>query len=346
MKPKALITGITGQDGSYLAEYLLGLGYEVHGFVRRAALEDPTQRLGRISHLQHAVELHAGSLESFASILKVFHQVSFDECYHLAAQSFVPQSFEDSFSTMNININGTHYVLAAIHELAPQCRCYFAASSEMFGKVHEVPQTEQTPFYPRSPYAISKVAGFHLTRNYRESYGMFCCAGILFNHESPRRGLEFVTRKITSTVARIKLGLAEQLCLGNLDAQRDWGHAKDYVVAMHRMLQNSRPSDYVIATGTTHSVREFCQLAFAEVGLDYRKYVRVDQRLLRSAEVDVLVGNAAKAEAELGWKPRHGFEELVSEMVAHDLRLLTSQQREHIRMPCLSGLEEAYQHVS
>src|SRR5512132_333433 len=234
---KALITGITGQDGSYLAEHLLALGYEVHGLVRRVALEDPERRFGRIAHLLDRIVLHPASLESYPSLFHVMSQNHFDECYHLAAQSFVAESFMDGFSTMNTNINGTHYMLAALRELQPNCRFYFAGTSEMFGKVREVPQRETTPFYPRSPYGISKVAGFELTRNYREAYGMFCVNGILFNHEGPRRGFEFVTRKITSTVARIKAGQASELKLGNLDARRDWGHAKDYVRAMRLMLQ-------------------------------------------------------------------------------------------------------------
>src|SRR5258705_2787090 len=243
MTKKALITGITGQDGSYLAEHLLSLGYEVHGLVRRVALEDPQRRFTRIAHLLERVTLHAASLESYPSLFHVFSRHSFDECYHLAAQSFVAESFADGFSTLNTNINGTHYMLAALRELRPNCRFYFAGSSEMFGKVEEVPQRETTHFHPRSPYGISKVAGFELTRNYREAYGMYCANGILFNHESPRRGYEFVTRKITSTVARIKLGTASELRLGNLEAQRDSGHATDYVRAMHLMLQQPAPDD-------------------------------------------------------------------------------------------------------
>jgi len=316
---KALITGITGQDGSYLAEYLLSLGYEVHGIVRRVALEDPQRRFSRIYHLLDQLSLHAGSLESYPSIFKVVSQHDFDECYHLAAQSFVAESFNDGFSTMNTNINGTHYVLAALQELRPKCRFYFAGSSEMFGKVSEVPQRETTPFHPRSPYGISKVAGFQLTTNYREAYGMFCLSGILFNHESPRRGFEFVTRKITSGVARIKLGLAKELSLGNLDAVRDWGHAADYVRAMHAMLQQPAPDDYVVATGTARSVREFCEKAFAQVGLDYHDYVRVDDRFKRPAEVETLVGDASKGRETLDWSPRYSFEDLVSEMVKSDL---------------------------
>jgi GDPmannose 4,6-dehydratase len=318
---KALITGITGQDGSYLAEFLLERGYEVHGLVRRVALEDPERRFNRIAHLLDRLQLHAASLESYPSIFSVISHVEFDECYHLAAQSFVDESFADGFSTMNTNINGAHYVLAALRELRPNCRLYFAGSSEMFGKVRESPQDENTPFHPRSPYGISKVVGFQLTRNYREAYGMFCCNGILFNHEGPRRGFEFVTRKITSTVGRIKLGLASELPLGNLDAQRDWGHAEDYVRAMHLMLQQPEPDDYVVATGESHSVREFCELAFAEVGLDYRDYVKLDQRFYRPTEVDLLVGNATKAREVLGWKPRFTFKELVKQMVQVDLEI-------------------------
>jgi GDPmannose 4,6-dehydratase len=319
MTKKALITGITGQDGSYLAEYLLGLGYEVHGLVRRVALEDPQHRFTRIEHLLDQITLHPGSLESYASIFHIVSQHDFAECYHLAAQSFVAESFRDGFSTMNTNINGMHYVLAALRELRPECRFYFAGSSEMFGKVAETPQTELTRFHPRSPYGISKVAGFELTRNYREAYGMFACSGLLFNHESPRRGHEFVTRKITSGVARVKLGLADEIRLGNLEARRDWGHAKDYVRAMAAMLQKDRPDDYVVATGETHTVRQFCERAFAEVNLDYEKYVRVDETFLRPAEVDLLIGNATKAKQELGWQPEYTFSQLVSEMVQSDL---------------------------
>jgi GDPmannose 4,6-dehydratase len=320
MTKKVLITGITGQDGSYLAEHLLAQGYEVHGLIRRVALEDPQRRFTRITHLLDKVVLHPASLESYPSIFHVISQHDFAECYHLAAQSFVAESFVDGFSTMNTNINGTHYMLAALRELRPNCRFYFAGSSEMFGKVREVPQTEKTPFHPRSPYGISKVAGFDLTRNYREAYEMFCVSGILFNHEGPRRGYEFVTRKITSTVAQIKLGFAKELRLGNLDAKRDWGHAKDYVRAMHLMLQRDAPDDYVVATGETHTVREFCELAFGEVGLYYRDYVQTDPRFLRPAEVDLLVGDATKARRELGWESQYTFPQLVSEMVQSDLK--------------------------
>jgi len=326
MKKRALITGITGQDGSFLAEHLLNEGYSVHGLVRRVALEEPERRFGRIHHLLDRLTLHAANLESYPSIFHVLSRNDFDECYHLAAQSFVAESFSDGFSTMNTNVNGTHYVLAALKELRPKCRFYFAGSSEMFGKVLEVPQTELTPFRPRSPYGISKVAGFHLTVNYREAYGMFCCNGILFNHEGPRRGFEFVTRKISSSVAKIKLGLSKEVHLGNLDARRDWGHAADYVQAMHLMMQQPEADDYVIATGETHSVREFCEVAFSHVGLDYQKYVKVDPIMYRPAEVDLLLGDASKARRVLGWQPKRLFTDLVKEMVQADLSALEQQQ--------------------
>ncbi|MGQ9859923.1 MAG: GDP-mannose 4,6-dehydratase [Thermodesulfobacteriota bacterium] len=316
---RALITGITGQDGSYLAEFLLERGYEVHGIVRRVAIEDPEQRLWRIRHIWDRLHIHAGSLESYASIFKVIERVQPDECYHLSAQSFVSYSFEDEFSTINTNVNGTHFMLAALKDAAPRCKFYFAGSSEMFGNAPESPQKETTPFYPRSPYGISKVAGFHLTRNYREAYGLFGVSGILFNHESPRRGLEFVTRKVTRTAARIKLGLTKELRLGNLDARRDWGFAGDYVRAMWLMLQQDEPSDYVIATGETHSVRELVETAFALLDLDWREYVVVDEALFRPAEVFDLRGDAGRARRDLGWEPQVGFRDLVRTMVESDL---------------------------
>jgi GDPmannose 4,6-dehydratase len=319
---RALITGITGQDGSYLAELLLEKGYEVHGIVRRVAIEDPEHRLWRLLSFKDRIRLHAASLESFPSIYRVFQEVKPDECYHLAAQSFVAYSFEDEFSTLNTNINGTHYVLAALKESTPECRFYFAASSEMFGKVVETPQTEKTPFYPRSAYGISKVAGFDLTRNYREAYGIKAWSGILYNHESPRRGFEFVTRKITSHVAKIKLGLAKEVHLGNLDARRDWGHAREYVRAMWMMLQQDEPDDYVVATGEQHTVREFAEAAFSYAGLDYHKHVVLDPQLLRPAEVELLLGDATKAKTKLGWSSRVKFKELAEEMVEADLQLL------------------------
>ena len=319
---RALITGITGQDGSYLAELLLDKGYEVHGIVRRVALEDPAHRLWRIQHILNRITLHAASLESYASIFNVVEKVKPDECYHLAAQSFVSYSFEDAFSTLNTNINGTLYVLSAIHERKPDCRFYFAGSSEMFGKVKETPQTEETPFHPRSPYGISKVAGFDLTRNFRESYGLFACSGILFNHESPRRGFEFVTRKITSTVVKIKMSLEKELRLGNLEAKRDWGYAGDYVNAMWLMLQQEKPDDYVIATNETHSVKEFVELAFNHVGLDRQDYVVIDEKFYRPSEVLLLLGDYTKGKEELGWEPTIRFETLVKMMVEADLNAI------------------------
>lgn len=324
MAKKALITGLTGQDGSYLAEYLLDLGYEVHGLVRRVAMEDPQRRFTRIAHLLDKITLHPASLESYPSIFNIIARNQFDECYHLAAQSFVAESFADGFSTMNTNINGTHYMLAALRELQPKCRFYFAGSSEMFGKVREVPQKETTPFHPRSPYGISKVAGFDLTRNYREAYDMFCVSGILFNHESPRRGFEFVTRKITAAVARIKAGQQKDLRLGNLEARRDWGHAKDYVRAMYLMLQQDTPDDFVVASGGSHTVRQFCELAFGQANLDYRDYVVQDDRFYRPAEVESLIGDATKAHDGLGWAPEYSFEALVKDMVSNDIALVAN----------------------
>ncbi|OGF27379.1 GDP-mannose 4,6-dehydratase [Candidatus Falkowbacteria bacterium RIFOXYC2_FULL_47_12] len=319
---KALITGITGQDGSYLAELLLQKGYEVHGLVRHVAIEDPAQRLWRLRHILDKITLHSGSLESYASIFSIVEKVRPDECYHLAAQSFVSYSFEDQFSTFDTNINGTLHTLSALKEKTLQCRFYFAGSSEMFGKVRETPQNEQTPFHPRSPYGISKVAGFDITRNYREAYGMFCCSGILFNHESERRGMEFVTRKITSGVAAIKAGAQDKLYLGNLDARRDWGYAPEYVEAMWRMLQQNEPDDYVIATGETHSVEEFVVTAFNEADLNWQDHIIIDKHLRRPAEVDLLVGDIAKAKTILAWQPKVTFQELVKIMVHADVKKL------------------------
>ena len=318
---KALITGITGQDGSYLAEFLLEKGYEVHGIVRRVAIEDPEHRLWRIRHILDKIILHPASMESYASIFNVVEKVKPDECYHLAAQSFVSYSFEDEFSTINTNINGTHHVLSAIKEKAPECKFYFAGSSEMFGLVKETPQNENTPFHPRSPYGISKVAVFDLTRNYREAYNLFACSGILFNHESPRRGYEFVTRKISNAVARIKLGLSKELKLGNLEAKRDWGFAGDYVKAMWLMLQRDEPDDYVIASGETHSVKEFAELAFNHVGLNYQDYLSSDERFYRPAEVHQLKGDYSKGKKILGWEPTVSFKELIRMMVEADLKV-------------------------
>lgn len=319
-KKRALITGITGQDGSYLAELLLQKDYEVHGIVRRVALEDPNNRMWRIRHILDGIKLHSASLESYSSLFHVVEWVQPDECYHLAAQSFVSYSFEDEFSTMGTNVNGTHYILSAVKQRAPHCRFYFAGSSEMFGMAEQTPQNESTPFHPRSPYGISKVTGFELTRNYREAYGMFCVSGILFNHESPRRGFEFVSRKITSHAARIKLGLADKIKLGNLEVKRDWGHAKDYVWAMWLMLQQPEPEDFVIATGETHSVKDLIRVVSEEINLDLAQYVEIDEMLYRPAEVKLLLGDATKARTKLNWKPSVSFRELVKEMVEYDLK--------------------------
>lgn len=320
---RALITGITGQDGSYLTELLLAKGYEVHGIVRRMALEDPLHRLWRLRHVLEKITLHAASMESYPSLFNVIETIEPDECYHLAAQSFVSYSFEDEFSTINTNINGTHYLLSSIKRKAPHCRFYFAASSETFGKVRETPQDENTPFHPRSPYGISKVAGFELTRNYREAYNLHASCGILFNHESPRRGHEFVTRKITSHAALIKLGKEKRIKLGNIKAKRDWGHARDYVQAMWLMLQQEKPDDYVIATGKCHTVEDFLERSFSLLGLDYQQYLDIDPTLYRPSEVMTLMGNYSKAQKILGWQPTIPFEELVREMVEKDLDLYT-----------------------
>jgi GDPmannose 4,6-dehydratase len=326
-KKTALITGITGQDGSYLAELLLNKGYEVHGMVRRVALEAPEHRLQRLKPILDRITLHAGSLESHATIFSLIDKLKPTECYHLAAQSFVSYSFEDAFSTFDTNINGTLYLLSAIKDRSPKTRFYFAATSEMFGNAGESPQRETTHFHPRSPYGISKVTGFDVVRNFRESYGIFACSGILFNHESPRRGFEFVTRKITSTVARINAGHETKLALGNLEPRRDWGFAGDYVRAMVLMLQQDEPDDYVVATGETHSVREFAELAFQRVGLDWREHVVIDEKFYRPAEVFVLQGDSSKAREKLGWVPKVGFAELVNMMVDADLALVGAGSR-------------------
>ena len=325
MSKVALITGITGQDGSYLAELLLNKGYKVHGLVRRVALEDVTHRLWRLKKILNDITLHAGSLESYASLFKTVKKIKPNEVYHLAAQSYVGYSFEDEFSTLNININGTHYLLSALKELIDyKTKFYFAGSSEMFGKAKESPQNENTPFHPRSSYGISKVAGYHLTKNYREAYNLFATNGILFNHESPRRGYEFVSRKITHGVARIKKGLQKKIKLGNINSKRDWGHAKDYVNAMWMMLQKNNPEDYVIGTGKKNSVEDFAKKAFEHVGLNYKDYIIIDKNLFRPAEVNALLANYSKAEKELKWKPKITFENLVSNMVENDLELVTN----------------------
>src|SRR5688572_7236653 len=320
MARRALITGITGQDGSYLAELLLEKGYEVYGLVRRASAPN----LWRMERLLDRVHLRAGDLLDQLSIIRVLTDVRPHEVYNLAAMSFVPASWDQPMLTGEYNSQGVTRVLDAIRLVDPKIRLYQASSSEMFGKVREVPQTELTPFYPRSPYGVSKVFAHYITVNYRESYDMFAVSGMLFNHESPRRGLEFVTRKVSDGVARIKLGLTDTLPIGNLDARRDWGFAGDYVRAMWAMLQQDRADDYVIATGVSHSVRELIEIAFARAGLDWQQYVRVDQALLRPAEVDHLLGDSSKARAELGWQPQVDFRQLIEMMVDADLERLSN----------------------
>ena len=329
---RALLTGITGQDGSYLAELLLEQGYEVHGVIRRVALEDPLHRMWRIQHLKERLQLHIASLESHASVSGLLKQVKPDEIYHLAAHSFVGYSFEDELSTLQTNITSTHAVLTSFRDTCPDARLYFAGSSEMFGRVQQAPQNEATPFHPRSAYGISKCTGFYLTQNYRETFQLFAVSGIPFNHESPRRGFEFVTRKISFHAALIAAGKARKLRLGNLEARRDWGHAKRYVEAIWKMLQADTPEDYVIATGQTHTVREFCEIAFKVIGRDYRDYVETDPRLYRPAEETILVGDASKACNNLGWKCDPPFEALVREMVESDLERVRQTPEELLQV--------------
>ena len=323
MPKRALITGVTGQDGSYLAELLLEEGYEVIGMVRRSS----TLNFERIAHIQDRLTLVAGDLVDEGSLVNILREHRPQEVYNLAAQSFVQTSWGQPVLTGEITALGVTRILDAIRIVDPEIRFYQASSSEMFGKVVEVPQRETTPFYPRSPYGVAKVYGHWITVNYRESYDLFACSGILFNHESPRRGLEFVTRKISHAVARIKLGIDSELRLGNLDAQRDWGFAADYVRAMHLMLQQDAPDDFLVATGETHPVKEFCELAFGAVDLDYRDYVVMDERFMRPAEVDLLVGDPAKARKVLGWEPSTSFADLVEMMVKADLELVTRERR-------------------
>lgn len=316
--PTALITGVTGQDGSYLADSLLAKGYDVVGMVRRTS----TVTFERIAHIQDDINVVFGDLHDQSSLVATLEEYHPDEVYNLAAQSFVPVSWSQAVLTGEVTALGVTRILETIRSVDPGIRFYQASSSEMFGKVLEVPQTEKTPFYPRSPYGVAKVYGHWITVNYRESYDIFACSGILFNHESPRRGLEFVTRKITDGVARIKQGQSKELRLGNLDAQRDWGFAGDYVEAMWKMLQHDHPDDFVIGTGETHSVREFCELAFGYADLDYRDFVVQDPRFYRPAEVDLLISDASKAEKVLGWKPKINFKQLVEMMVEADLERL------------------------
>ena len=324
MTKRALITGLTGQDGSYLAEFLLEKGYEVTGMVRRTS----TINFERIAHIQDDIAIVQGDLLDEMSLIQTLQATRPDEVYNLAAQSFVQTSWQQAVLTGETTALGVTRLLNAVRAANPDIRFYQASSSEMFGKVVEVPQTEQTPFYPRSPYGVAKLYGHWITVNYRESYNLHATSGILFNHESPRRGLEFVTRKITNHVARIKLGLATELRLGDLDPQRDWGFAGDYVEAMWLMLQQDRPEDFVVATGETHSVQDFCELAFGHVGLDWREYVVQDQAFMRPAEVDLLIGDPAKARNQLGWRPRTSFAELVTMMVDADLELIERQQHQ------------------
>ena len=318
MPKRALITGITGQDGSYLTELLLEKGYDVVGVVRRSSTPNPW----RIQHVLDRITLRPADLLDQLSLIRVLSDVEPDEVYNLAAMSFVPASWDQPMLTGEFNAQGVTRMLEAVRQVNPQIRLYQASSSEMFGKVREVPQTELTPFYPRSPYGVSKVFGHYITVNYRESYGLFACSGILFNHESPRRGLEFVTRKVTDAVARIKLGLADSLSLGNLDAQRDWGFAGDYVRAMWQMLQQPQPDDFVVATGISHSVRELVEVAFGAVGLEWNRYVKLDPSLVRPAEVDHLIGDPSKARRVLGWSPHVDFHGLIRMMVSADLERL------------------------
>ena len=320
---KALITGITGQDGSYLAEFLLKKGYEVYGMYRRSSVET----FGRIDHIKDKINLVCADLTDQSSLNETIRTINPDEVYNLAAQSFVPVSWTQPLLTSDITALGVTRLLEAIRHINPKIKFYQASSSEMFGKVQETPQTEKTPFYPRSPYGVSKVYSFWITKNYRESYDMFCCNGILFNHESPRRGKQFVTRKITDSVVKIKLGLQKDLGLGNLDSKRDWGYAGDYVEAMWLMMQQDKPDDFVIATGETHSVREFCEIAFKRVGLNYEDYVKKDPKFFRPAEVDLLVGDYSKAKKELKWEPKIKFKELIEMMVDADLKKYKAEQQ-------------------
>jgi len=317
----ALITGITGQDGSYLAEFLLSKGYRVCGMVRRASVEN----VERINHIRHKIELFQGDLLDQYSLISVLQEVRPSEVYNLAAQSFVPTSWNQPVLTSEFTAIGVTRVLEAIRLVDPKIRFYQASSSEMYGRVRETPQSEMTPFYPRSPYGVAKVYGHYITVNYRESYNLFAVSGILFNHESPRRGLEFVTRKVTDGVAKIKLGQANELRLGNLDARRDWGFAGDYVEAMWLMLQQDEADDYVIATGETHTVQKLVEVAFSHAGLDWKKYLKLDPKFLRPAEVDLLIGDPSKAMNKLGWKPKVSFEQMIQMMVDADVERLSSR---------------------
>ncbi len=324
-KRRALITGISGQDGSYLAELLLSKDYEVHGIVRRSYIEDPDRKLWRIKDIQNEITLHSMSIESYASVFNVIRLVRPHECYHLAAQSFVNSTLGDELATINVNINSTHNIVSAIRESAPYCKFYFAGSSEMFGDTNECPQHETSVFMPRTAYGISKLSGYHIIRNYRFRGELFASAGFLYNHESPRRGFEFVTRKITSHVAKIKYNQVDNLILGNLDAQRDWGHAREYVTAMWLMLQQEVAADYVIATGKLHTIRNILEIAFEHVGLAYQDYVTSDVKFFRAPEKVSLAGDNSKALRELGWEPKIEFSDIIKEMVDADLKVVRNE---------------------
>lgn len=318
----ALITGINGQDGSYLAELLLAKGYEIHGIVRREAMEDAQYRLRNITHILEKIQLHVASVDNYLSLYRIVQKVKPDECYHFAASSFISYNFDDEISVISNNFVATHYLLACIKELSPACRFYFAGSSEMFGEPDGYPQNENTPFRPRSIYGISKVSSYHLMANYRKNHNIFACTGILYNHESPRRGFQFVTRKISSSVAKIYLGINENLQIGNITAVRDWGYAPEYVDAIWRMLNHEVPDDYVIATGFLHSVEEFLDIAFSVVSLNYKDYIRINEQYYRPPEQVSLQGDNAKARKILGWQPQKKFEDIVKEMVLSDIEIL------------------------
>ncbi len=320
-KKKALITGISGQDGSYIAELLLGMGYEVHGIVRRASIEDPERYLWRIVHLLDKIHIHVGSVDSYPTVFNIIEKVRPDEVYHLAASSFVVYSPDEEISVLNSNVGSTMYILSALKEKSAESKLYFACSSEVFGKAPYSPQNENTPFNPRSIYGISKATGFYIVKYFRQNFKLFCCSGIAYNHESPRRGFEYVTRKITSGVAKIKYGLSKELRLGNLDARRDWGYSPDFVRAMWMMLQRSEPEDYVIATGKTHSVRDIVEFAFDYVGLDWRKYVVIDPALYRPQEDVELRGDYSKIKKDLSWEPTVDFYKMLEIMLQEDLKI-------------------------
>ncbi len=321
---KAIITGIVGQDGSYLAELLLSKGYEVHGFVRRESFED-IEKLENIKHIKDRLHLHEGSLNDHLTIYKIFSKVLPDECYHLSASSFVNYSFNDEFQTMNNNFNSTHYLLSTIREVKKECKFYFAGSSEMFGEPKVSPQTEDTPFNPKSIYGISKLSSHYLLKNYREKEGIFACTGIMYNHESPRRGSQFVTKKIISSAVRIKMGLQNELYLGNLDAKRDWGYAPDYVEAMWKILQAEKADDFIISTGKLHTVREFLEIAFIYLDLSYENYIKLDPKFFRASEKKPLCGNPSKIKNSIGWENSKSLENIIKEMIDNEINKYKQQ---------------------